>query len=211
MTTIGCYHAHYSNCQLIDHVLSHDQIELRHFVDPGLAMIANDLPEHMIREKVEQQLEWIRASKVDHILVTCTFFSSFINQTDMDTPIMTMDDVLYHVVRSSEIPIILVFTNPETVAPTMNKLSFQLNKDQHGATPKQHVIPNTFDLLLHGHVTDYHEIVFQELSRLASIHRGKQIVAAQLSMTEAANRAKAQFPNIQNLTDELGRMMIPSL
>ncbi|WP_218973207.1 hypothetical protein [Halalkalibacterium halodurans] len=46
---------------------------------------------------------------------------------------------------------------------------------------------------------------------MASIHRGKQIVAAQLSMTEAANRAKAQFPNIQNLTDELGRMMIPSL
>lgn len=39
---LGCYHAHYSNIEHIEKALGSYDIELVHFVDPGLDRIKND-------------------------------------------------------------------------------------------------------------------------------------------------------------------------
>jgi hypothetical protein len=42
MKRIGCFHAHYSNIEHVEKALSDYEVELIHFVDPGLDRIKKD-------------------------------------------------------------------------------------------------------------------------------------------------------------------------
>lgn len=39
MITIGCFHAHYSNIALVEETLAPYEVELVHYVDPGLIVL----------------------------------------------------------------------------------------------------------------------------------------------------------------------------
>ena len=42
MSTIACFHAHHSNISLIEQALTSYNIELIHYVDPGLDRLKHD-------------------------------------------------------------------------------------------------------------------------------------------------------------------------
>lgn len=76
MSTIACFHAHHSNIRLIEQALTSYNIELVHYVDPGLDRLKHDeyFDSALVREKVNQTLQWMSRCHADAILVTCTLF-----------------------------------------------------------------------------------------------------------------------------------------
>lgn len=70
---LGCLHAHYSNIEYIENVLSPFNIELIHIVDPALMYrVTSDgnFQESDAQNKVKEQIEWIAQCNVDAILIT---------------------------------------------------------------------------------------------------------------------------------------------
>ena len=82
MKRIGCFHAHHSNIEHIEQALSGLEVELIHFVDPGLDRIKKDagFGVDIAQKKVLETLEWIANCHVDAILMTCTFFTAIYDE-----------------------------------------------------------------------------------------------------------------------------------
>ncbi|MGW9165322.1 hypothetical protein ACWGPZ_28805, partial [Priestia megaterium] len=66
---LGCFHAHHSNIEHIEKALKPYNIELIHFVDPGLDRIKMDsnFTKEVAQKKIKDTLEWISSCHVDAI------------------------------------------------------------------------------------------------------------------------------------------------
>jgi aspartate/glutamate racemase len=130
MVRIGCFHAHYSNIEHIDNALRGLDVELIHYVDPGLDRIKldADFTTEMAQKKVLDTLNWIAKSHVDAILMTCTFFTAIYDEDihRFPIPIIKIDDPLFEEICQLDQPTIVAFTNPSTVQGTMNQLAITL-------------------------------------------------------------------------------------
>ncbi|MGF9700728.1 MULTISPECIES: hypothetical protein [Paenibacillus] len=202
MITIGCFHAHYSNIALIEETLASYEVELVHYVDPGLDRRKHDanFSEAVTQEKVSQTLQWIAQCHADAILVTCTLFAAELAQAaqHVSIPVIGIDDPLLQKLQQTSQEYILAFTNPATVEGTMTRVNKAL---QQGETSGQQVadtsrieavlIPGTFELIMRGDKDGYLEAVSTGLQQLAAQSPDKMVVAAQLSMAPAAARATA--------------------
>ncbi|WP_338590687.1 hypothetical protein V6669_03370 [Paenibacillus sp. Y5S-9] len=198
MITIGCFHAHYSNIALIEETLAPYEVELVHYVDPGLDRLKHDadFSEVVIHEKVAQTLQWIAECHADAILVTCTLFATVLEQeaTQVPVPVIGIDDPLLKEMRRVPRDYIIAFTNPATVEGTMARVNQALQQeDEHGqlhvaktSQTEAVCIPGTFELIMRGDQQGYLEAVREGLQQIAEQYSGKTVVAAQLSMAPAA-------------------------
>lgn len=198
MITIGCFHAHYSNIALIEETLAPYEVELVHYVDPGLDRLKHDADfnEVVIHEKVAQTLQWIAECHADAILVTCTLFATVLEQeaTQVPVPVIGIDDPLLQEIRRVPGDYIIAFTNPATIEGTMARVNQALQQEDengqlHVAKTSQTdavCIPGTFELIMRGDQQGYLEAVREGLQQIAKQHPGKTVVAAQLSMAPAA-------------------------
>ncbi|UOK64261.1 hypothetical protein MT997_06910 [Paenibacillus sp. OVF10] len=198
MITIGCFHAHYSNIALIEETLAPYEVELVHYIDPGLDRLKHDadFSDVVIREKVAQTLQWIAECHADAILVTCTLFATVLEQeaTQVPVPVIGIDDPLLQEMRRIPGDYIIAFTNPATIEGTMARVNQALQQEDengqlHVAKTSQTeavCIPGTFELIMRGDQQGYLEAVREGLQQISEQYPGKTVVAAQLSMAPAA-------------------------
>ncbi|WP_413028966.1 hypothetical protein [Paenibacillus taichungensis] len=200
MMTIGCFHAHYSNIVLIEEALAPYEVELVHYVDPGLDRLKHDadFTEAVTHEKVSQTLQWIAHCHADAILVTCTLFAAVLEQEvqNVPVPVVGIDDPLLQEMQQNPGEYILAFTNPATIEGTMARVNLALQQDDEdeqrnrseGVEIEAVLIPGTFELIMRGDKEGYLSAVSTGLQQLAEQYPDNTVVAAQLSMAPAAVR-----------------------
>jgi hypothetical protein len=200
MKRIGCFHAHYSNIEHIDNALRSLDVELIHYVDPGLDRIKldTDFTTEMAQKKVLDTLNWIANCHVDAILITCTFFTAIYDENvhPFQIPIIKIDDPLFEEICQLDQPTIVAFTNPSTVQGTMNQLFLYAAKKGKVLEAAPALLANTFDLIMQGKKIEYIQAVTDGLIRVIEENPTKRVVAAQLSMVPAAQAAEKQTKHV---------------
>ncbi|ULL18810.1 hypothetical protein DVH26_32865 [Paenibacillus sp. H1-7] len=211
--TIGCYHAHYSNIDYIQQAMEPFDVELVHFVDPGFDRRKSDaaFPVETAQARIQDTLVWVESAHVDAILVTCTFFTAHMPDSDalpVSIPVVRIDDPLFEAICAEGRPPLLVFTNPATVDGTVRRL-IQYAEGRGMELPvRTHLLEGTFDILMRGDKETYLSKVTEGLMNLAAEHPDHQLWAAQLSMAGAAGRAEeAAGVRIGDPLSELSRYM----
>jgi hypothetical protein len=190
---IGCLHAHYSNIDYIENALSTYDIELIHYVDPGLMYrVTNDqgFNTEEAQNKVKEQIEWIAQCNVDGILITCTNYIAILaeEQLFISVPIIKIDEPFFEYICNITQPQTILFTNPATVSGTIKRLYSYADHYQKTIDIEVIVINNTFELIMKGRKQEYN----QELSKFLSemIKEEKIISVAQLSMVDASKEVE---------------------
>ncbi|MGE7942084.1 hypothetical protein ACQKNB_08345 [Lysinibacillus xylanilyticus] len=185
---LGCLHAHHSNIEYIEQAFQNNEnVELVHFVDPGLIQQVSKGTDGLAF-KVKEQLEWMESCDMDAILITCTNYIALLEEEQMELsiPIIKIDEPFFEALCEEKQPQTILFTNPETVEGTMNRL--QQYAEQHGKSivVVTKVIDNTFELIMQGKKEAYNNAIMQTFHDIAWEQR--QISVAQLSMVEAAQQ-----------------------
>ncbi|MFE4714027.1 hypothetical protein ACFRAM_24590 [Paenibacillus sp. NPDC056722] len=216
MTRIGCYHAHYSNIEHIEKALAGHEVELVHFVDPGLDRIKMDADfnNEIVEAKVKETLNWISACHVDAILITCTFFTAAYRENlhPLPIPVIKIDDPLFQDACRSDEPVRFVFTNPNTVTGTMEQFQHYCKATGRKVLVESSVLEHTFSLIMQGKKEEYTALVSSGLKRAAQENPGVRIVAAQLSMAPAAHQVEQETGiTIGNHLNALTSYMIDKL
>ncbi|WP_366291063.1 aspartate/glutamate racemase family protein [Paenibacillus sp. AN1007] len=196
MNTAACFHAHHSNIRLIEQALASYNIELVHYVDPGLDRLKHDedFSSTLVQEKVNQTLQWMSRCHADAILVTCTLFTAVLEQQKQPLPIPVtgIDDSLLAMMRTHPKRYLLAFTNPATVEPTMAR--YREHLDQHLAGEDKPelesvLLPGLFDMIMRGEQESYLAALKDALHQLAVERKNSCLIAAQLSMAPASEQA----------------------
>ncbi|MFJ7669164.1 hypothetical protein ACIQXI_18995 [Lysinibacillus sp. NPDC097195] len=186
--TIGCLHAHHSNINYIEQAFSSFQeIELVHFVDPGLI-------QHVAKTnvdlsfKVKEQVEWIASCGVDVILITCTNYIALLNEDELSLsiPIIKIDEPFFQSLCEVTQPQIILFTNPATVDGTMERLYHYAKLHHKTINVQAKVIDKTFELIMQGNKQAYNDAIRHYFREIMGDSRS--IAVAQLSMVEAAEQ-----------------------
>lgn len=207
MKTIGCLHAHYSNTRYLEKALEQYPIKLHHFVDPGLLLrITNDptFTAEEAKKKVLEQLHWMSKVGIDAIVITCTNYSALLDDTSsVSIPIINIDEPFFKAFAQLPAPKKLIFTNPETVKGTTNRLNEYLCKQNRQNSYLIEIIPNAFDYLMDGNTKLHNEIVYNKLSEMTKDH-SNHLAIAQLSMVEAGENIHIQILNpLSSLIEEI--------
>lgn len=185
---LGCLHAHHSNIEYIEHAFQNiENVELVHFVDPGLIQQVSKGADGLAF-KVKEQLEWMANCSMDAILITCTNYIAMLEEEPLafSIPIIKIDEPFFEALCQENQPQTILFTNPETVEGTMKRL--QQYAEQHGKSIDvvTKVIDSTFELIMQGKKEAYNNAIIQTFHDIAREQR--QISVAQLSMVEAAQQ-----------------------
>lgn len=196
MKRIGCFHAHYSNIEHIEKALNPYDVELVHFVDPGLdrMKLDADFTIDIVEKKIVETLDWISKSHVDAILMTCTFFTAAFHEEvhRYPIPVIKIDEPLFEDICQLEQPVLVAFTNPNTVQGTMNQLYGYASKKGREVDAEPFLMENTFELIMQGKKTAYINLVSKGLIQMTEENPMKRVVAAQLSMVPGAEIAEEQ-------------------
>lgn len=192
---LGCLHAHYSNIEYLENALAPFNIEIVHFVDPGLMeRLTSDKEFHGVdaRHKVKMQIEWIAQTNVDAILITCTSYIAILqeDQLSVSVPIIKIDEPFFDFICNIRQPQTILFTNPATVEGTMERLKNYAETYQKTLNIESAVLNNTFELIMQGRKEEYNQEVARMLEQL--INDDKIISVAQLSMVDAARLVEAK-------------------
>jgi hypothetical protein len=193
--TIGCYHAHHSNIDYIGQALGAYEVELVHFVDPGMDRLKSDasFTARQGQRKISDMLGWIASCHVDAILVTCTFFTANMTEqleSTLHVPVIKIDDPMLALICNESKPQLLVFTNPATVQGTMDRVQ-QFAQDRQPLRLQNRLLDGTFQFMMRGNKQAYIERVREGLEQLAAEFPGHRLWAVQLSMVAAAEQASA--------------------
>ncbi|WP_025113651.1 hypothetical protein [Lysinibacillus fusiformis] len=186
---LGCLHAHHSNIEYIEHIFQKNkEIELIHFVDPGLIhQVSKGVTE--LTYKIREQIQWMASCDLDAILITCTNYIVLLDDCDvhaLSIPIIKMDELYFELICNERQPQIILFTNPATVEGTMTRLHQYANKQGKLIDITVKVIEQTFDLIMQGKNKAYNEAILHTLHHEAKEQR--QLSVAQLSMVNAAQQ-----------------------
>ena len=191
---LGCLHAHYSNIEYIENAFAPYNIELVHFVDPGLMfqVTNNNLQETEAQRKVIEQIDWIAQCQVDAILITCTNYIAILQEDQLSTsvPIIKIDEPFFDYLCNIGQPQTILFSNPATVEGTMERLKHHASQQQKTLDLEVIVINNTFDLFMRGLKEEYDQGISKFISQI--INEKKVISVAQLSMVDAARQVENQ-------------------
>ncbi|KOS63212.1 hypothetical protein FJQ98_24505 [Lysinibacillus agricola] len=185
---LGCLHAHHSNIEYIEQAFQNmEKIELVHFVDPGLIQQVSKGAEELAF-KVKEQLEWMESCNIDAILITCTNYIALLEeeQLELSIPIIKIDEPYFETICEENKPQTILFTNPETVEGTMNRLQQYALSHEKSINAEVKVIDNTFELIMQGKKDAYNNAIIQTLHDVAG--EQQHISVAQLSMVEAARQ-----------------------
>lgn len=185
---VGCLHAHYSNIKYIEQAFqSAEDIEILHFVDPGVIQHVSKGSDGLAR-KVKEQIEWIISCDVDAILITCTNYIALLEDEtllDPSIPIIKIDKPYFESICKQQ-PQFILFTNPATVEGTMARLHQYAKHQGVSVDVEGKIIEHTFDLIMQGKKGAYDDAILRALHTLSA--EEKSISVAQLSMVDAAQR-----------------------
>ena len=186
---LGCLHAHYSNIEYIEQAFQSDEdIEIIHFVDPGVIKHVSKGSNDLVH-KVKEQIEWIINCDVDAILITCTNYIALLEGETFSNPlipIIKIDEPYFESICSKHQPQTILFTNPATVEGTMARLHQYAKHQGISVDVVAKVIEHTFDLIMQGKKEAYDEVILRTLHTLSA--EQKSISVAQLSMVDAAQQ-----------------------
>ena len=185
---VGCLHAHHSNIDYIEQAFrSIKEIELVHFVDPGLMQRVTEGAEGLSL-KVKEQLEWMAGCNVDAILITCTNYIALLKeeQLALSMPIIKIDEPYFATICEEAHPQTILFTNPATVEGTMKRLQQFAKHHDKAIEIEAKVIDDTFELIMQGKKEAYNKAILQFLHEI--VNEQQSISVAQLSMVEAAQQ-----------------------
>ncbi|MCM3693158.1 hypothetical protein [Neobacillus niacini] len=182
---IGCLHAHYSNIDYIESVFSLYDLELRHYVDPGLIYVLQNDQVSVAEKRVKDQIQWMAQSGVDAILITCTNYIALLKQFEVTIPIIKIDEPYFEALCKTQQPQTILFTNPDTVPGTMARLHHYAKIQQKTLDIEVKVIENTFQFIMSGEKEKYQTAVCDYIMQLDST---RSLSVAQLSMVAAANQ-----------------------
>ncbi|QGQ94693.1 hypothetical protein EHS13_07225 [Paenibacillus psychroresistens] len=191
-TKIGCLHAHYSNIAYIQNAFSANDVELVHFVDPGLMIrIAADKNFDLVQaqDRVIEQIEWIAKTNVDAILITCTNYIALLDEDRLKSPIpiIKLDEPFFEQVCKTTEPQVLLFTNPATVEGTIKRLHEYASAHQKPIDNIEvQVIEHTFEMIMLGEKARYENEISSYIRKLLAADESKVISVVQLSMVDAA-------------------------
>lgn len=190
---LACLHAHFSNIQYIEQGLSPYDIELIHFVDPGLIHKVNhdrNFQPEDAQKKVKEQIEWMANCGVDAILITCTNYIALLHEADLSVsvPILKIDEPYFEYISSIQQQQTIVFSNAATVTGTMERLNQYATRKQRLLNVNVMVIPDVFELIMNGLQQEYNQEVMAFLTN--TIKDKETISVAQLSMVEAAQQVE---------------------
>ncbi|MBM7564847.1 hypothetical protein [Paenibacillus sacheonensis] len=219
MKRIGCLHAHHSNIDLIEEALHAFDVELVHFVEPGLDRLKHDAEFSLqdSEKKVLETIGWVSRCHVDAILVTCTYFTGLLHDDSrqLGVPVIKIDEPLNELLIGQEGSAVFVFTNPATVAGTMAQFERFAAGKGNGIFAEAKLLPGTFELIMQGRKEEYVQAVTEGLQRIAMEQPEACIVAAQLSMVPAARQVAALAGNkgirIVNQLDALTGCLVKQL
>lgn len=214
MSRIACLHGHHSNISLLDDAFSPWSVDLVHFVDPGLLMLHGGTcppTKEQAHDKLRNQLSWMQACLPDAIVITCTQYAASLTTEDeatMNIPVFTIDGPFFDEVAQRRGPQVLLFSNPATVTPTMNRL--WEHASVRGLTPQidVHLADGAFDLIMANKQQAYHDALWGALQTLCDHHPSASLAVAQLSMVPAAraftreSRIPISHP-LQSLTERM--------
>lgn len=192
---LGCLHAHYTNIEYIENALAPYNIDLVHFVDPGLMdRLTSDQNFHEAdaQLKVKEQIEWIAQSNIDAILITCTNYIAILqeDQLSISVPIIKLDESFFDFICNIQQPQTVLFTNPVTVEGTIERLKLYAANKKKSINIEVIILNNTFDLIMKGRKKEYNQEVARMLEKL--VDDDKIISVAQLSMADAAQLVEAK-------------------
>ncbi len=191
---MGCLHAHYSNIEYIENELSPFDVELIHFVDPGLmyrVMYDENFKNADAKSKVKEQIEWIAQCHVDVILITCTNYIAILQevQLSISVPIIKIDEPFFELICTIQKPQIILFSNPATVKGTMERLYHYARNNNKSINIEIMVINNTFELIMQGRKKEYNQEIAKFLNNILK-KEDKVLSVAQLSMVEASRQVE---------------------
>ncbi|WJQ79722.1 hypothetical protein [Brevibacillus brevis] len=194
MTRIACLHGHYSNISLLSDAFAVFEVELLHFVDPGLLLQNAGIPVHTTEQaqaKLREQLNWMQSCAVDAIVITCTQYAALVTpevEATATVPLFTIDGPFFHELARHPEPQVLLFSNPATVQPTMERLVKLAHS--HNLHPEVQVslVENAFALLMENKQEAYREAIKDALYQLFQTFPDQPIAVAQLSMVPVADQ-----------------------
>ena len=102
-----------------------------------------------------------------------------------------MDEPYFEAICEIQEPQTIVFTNPDTVPGTMNRLQQFANLHQKTLDIEVVVIENTFDLIMRGQKEEYVHEVSSALKKLVQ-NQQRVVSVAQLSMVAAAQQVERE-------------------
>ncbi len=194
---LGCLHMHHSNIPYVDSILSPDQVEIVHFVEPGLMRrIGSEegISSDEAQAQVRRQVSWMASCGFDAILITCTNYIATLpdEPSDLPMPVLKIDEPFFDALLEWDAPHLVLFTNPATVEGTMRR--FREHAARAGRSPNIDVavIEGTFDLVMAGKTAEYAEAVAGRLREIVASGRYGAISVGQLSMAESAQRVTAE-------------------
>ncbi len=190
---LACLHAHYSNIDYIEQAFCNfEEVELVHFVDPGLMQRVSQGAEGL-SPKVKEQLQWIAGCDVDGILITCTNYIALMKdeQLSLSVPIIKIDEPYFETICNNDQHQTILFTNPATVEGTMARLQQFAKQQEKSIKVEAKVIDHTFELIMQGQKEAYNKAILRFLHE--TLRQPQLISVAQLSMVAAAQQFEKEM------------------
>lgn len=196
---IACMHVHHSNIHYIDKAFSPYDVELIHFVDPGLmSRLTRDssYQKEAAGKKIAEQIEWMESCQVDAILLTCTNYIAMLQEELLSSsiPIFKIDEPLFEEICEITEPQTIFFSNPGTVSGTMDRLHQYAAKKGKSLNINAVVIEETFELMMKGLTQQYNEKTAEYIKSFSK--RSKDVLSVgQLSMYDGAKQTGLEIIN----------------
>ena len=192
-------HVHHSNIHYIDQAFSSYDVELIHFVDPGLMRhltFDSSFSKEEAGKKIKEQITWMESSQVDAILLTCTNYIAMLQDELLTTriPIFKIDEPFFETICEITEPQTIFFSNPGTVKGTMDRLHHYADTKKKKLNINVVVIEDTFELMMNGQ-TDLYNKKIADYIKLYSKRKNDVLSVGQLSMYDAVKQTQLEVMN----------------
>ncbi|KAA6452012.1 hypothetical protein [Bacillus swezeyi] len=191
---LACLHAHHSNIGYAERAFSQFNIELVHFVDPGLLHQLTAEQTFNAAQKAREQIEWMASCRADAILITCTNYIAVLQEAEfsISVPVINIDEPFFEQICQTEMRQLMLFSNPATVAGTMERLNEYARQRKKSPDVECIILEHTFDLIMRGHKEMYDAEIEKRIKQIAN-NENRLLSVVQLSMVDAAKAAESSI------------------
>lgn len=170
MKKILCIHAHESNIYYLDKLLRVFRCTIEHRV---INLMDNTKKS---KEILKKEINSYLSEDIAVCILTCTEHSSMVDEDSINgVSILKIEEPIIEKLLYDHNDKVLVFTNPNTVDLTVNKIK---NSKYQFQNYKIDIIPESFDLILKNEKTLYKNLILDYISK-----ESKDIYLMQLSMS----------------------------
>lgn len=168
MIRLHCLHAHPSNQSYIEDVFGDTDLELHHTVDSSfIERATKDLDFNPHKQQAYAINHLMKEEEADIILLTCTQYIAALGDQHhlFKQPIVPIDEPIFELICQRKGPLQLVFSNPDTVDGTMERLKSYAKEHGKQIDAEVIVMEGVFHLCLNGDMQDYEELIKKQLRR----------------------------------------------